>query len=244
MARPLPKYRQVADALAAEISAGRLRSGDQVPSERAIADAMRVSRMTARQALRHLAEQGIVRPQAGQGTFVGRLPIRQDLSVLTSFTEEMARRGRQARSLVVEAGRWRAEPDVARALGLRAGGEVWRIKRVRLMDDEPVAIETTAVVAALTPGLLEKGNWERASLYERLREDYGIRPASADQTLAAALADPSVAAPLGIAPGAAVLRLVRVTRDEEGRAFEHVRSVYRGDLFLMRVRLSLGGADT
>lgn len=237
-----PKYRRVADSLAAQIASGRLKAGDQIPSERVIAEEMGISRMTVRQALRHLAERGMVEARVGQGTFVGAPRLQQQLSTLTGFTEEMGKQGRSAASIVAEAAARAPDPETASALGLPANGTVWRISRVRLADGEPVAIETTEVAAAMTPGLLDRADFARASLYETLRTQYGLRPATAEQTLAAASADPSVAATLGIDLGAPVLRLTRLTRDAEGRAFEHVRSVYRGDAFVMKVRLDLGEA--
>ena len=131
-------------------------------------------------------------------------------------------------------------PEAALALGLTPGAEVWHISRIRLADGEPVALETTEVVAEGTPDLLRKADFGRMSLYAVLKEQFGLRPASAEQTLAAAAAEEGVAVPLGIAVGDPVLRLTRLTRDAAGRPFEHVRSTYRGDAFVMKVRLDLG----
>lgn len=235
-----PKYRQIADRLAADITAGRLKVGDQIPPERAIAEDLGISRMTVRMALRHLAERGMIEARVGQGTFVGAPVIQQQLSTLTGFTEEMERQGRRAGSIVTEASRRAPSPEAAQALEMAPGAEVWHITRIRLADGEPVAIETTEVAADATPGLLEKADFGRASLYAVLKDQFGLRPATAEQTLAAAAADPAVAVPLGIAVGAPLLRLTRLTRDAGGRPFEHVRSFYRGDAFVMKVRLELG----
>ena len=236
----LPKYRQIADRLASDIATGRLKVGDQIPPERTIAEDLGISRMTVRMALRHLAERGMIEARVGQGTFVGAPVIQQQLSTLTGFTEEMERQGRRAGSIVTEASLRAPSADAALALELPAGAEVWHISRIRLADGEPVALETTEVIAANTPGLLEKADFGRMSLYAVLQDQFGLRPATADQTLAAAAADSTVAVPLGIAVGSPVLRLTRLTRDTSGRPFEHVRSFYRGDAFVMKVRLELG----
>lgn len=240
MPAALPKYRRIADRLADGIASGRFKAGDQIPSERLIAEEYGISRMTARQALKHLAERGIVEARVGQGTFVGAPQIQQELSALTGFTEEMARQGRAAGSIVVEAVRRAPDPETAQALGLLSGAEVWRISRVRLADGEPVALETTELAVDMTPDLLERTDFTRTSLYSTLKERYGLRPVTAEQTLAAAAATSSVSVPLGIDVGAPVLRLTRLTRDASGRPFEYVRSFYRGDAFLMKVRLDLG----
>jgi GntR family transcriptional regulator len=180
----------------------------------------------------------MVEARVGQGTFVGAPRLQQQLSTLTGFTEEMEKQGRSASSSVEEAAARAADAETAQALELPAGAMVWRIARVRLADGEPVALETTEVVASMVPGLLERADFGRTSLCETLRCHYGLGPVVAEQTLAAASADASVALPLGIAVGAPVLSLARAA-DTEGRAFEHMRSVYRGDAFVMKVRLDL-----
>lgn len=242
MSEILPKYRLIADSIARDIATGRLKTGQQIPPERAIAEDFGSSRMTVRQALRHLADRGLVETRVGHGTFVGAPVIQQQLSTLTGFTEEIERQGRVASSIVVEASRQAPDSETAQRLGLRPRAEVWRIARVRLVDQEPVALETTEVAADLAPGLLDRADFARASLYATLRTHYGLTPATAEQTLAATSAEPSVALPLGVPKGAPVLRLTRLTRDTNGRAFEYVRSHYRGDAFEMKTTLSLGGA--
>lgn len=234
-----PKHRLAADALAGAIADGRLSTGDQLPPERVLAEEMGISRMTLRQAIRHLAERGVLEPRGGRGTFVRQPVIHQDLSALTGFTEEMARQGRRAGSVVVEAARRAPDPETAQALGLAPGAEVWRIARLRLADGEAVGLETTEVAADLAPDLLDRADLAGGSLYAALREHYGLRPALAEQTFAADAADAGSALSLGLARGAPVLRLTRLTRDAAGRPFERVRSVYRGDAFVMRVRLAL-----
>lgn len=238
----LPKYRRIADTFAAEIAAGRFKAGDQIPSERVIAEAFGASRMTVRHALRHLADRDIIETRVGQGTFVGTRSIQQQLSTLTGFTEDMERQGRRTESIVVEATKRAPEPETVQALQLTGGADVWRLSRVRLADGEAVALETTEVAADIAPDLLAQADFTHDSLYATLRTRYGVHPATGEQTLAAASAEPSVAVPLRISVGAPVLRLTRITRDANGRPFEHVRSFYRGDVFVMKARLNLGEA--
>jgi len=235
-----PKYLRIADSIAEQIVSGRLKTGDQIPPERTIAEEFASSRMTVRQALRHLSDRGLVKARVGQGTFVGTPVIQQQLSTLTGFTEEIESQGRAASSIVIEAARRTPDEEAVQRLGLKQPAEVWRICRVRLVDQEPVALETTELSADLTPGLLDRADFASASLYATLREHYGLVPATAEQTLAATSADHSVALPLRIQTGAPVLRLSRLTRDIGGRAFEFVRSHYRGDAFEMKATLTLG----
>ena len=236
---PQARYRQIASELEADILSGRLKVGDQIPSERMMAARMGISRMTARKALEQLAGRGMLETRVGHGTFVGAPTIQQELTALSGFTEEMQRQGRETSSIVVEAEQVAASEDAARALGLKRRDEVYRLSRLRLADGTPVAFECAEIDAARTPHLFQNADFATQSLYHNLQRHYGIVPATADQTLEAALADASTALRLEIRPGAPVLRQTRLTRDTENRPFEFVRSTYRGDAFQMKVRLTV-----
>lgn len=233
------RYRQIASALEADIMSGRLKVGEQIPSERSMAEQMGISRMTARKALQQLATRGMLETRVGQGTFVGAPLIQQELSALSGFSEEMERQGRKTSSIVVEAKRSTPTSEAASALLLRPQAEVYRLTRVRLADGTPVAFERTEIDAARAPNLLSKANFATASLYSSLKHHYGITPAIAEQTLEAALADHSMALTLDIDPGAAVLLQTRLTRDTANQPFEFVSSTYRGDAFVMKVQLTV-----
>lgn len=234
-----PLYLQIATRLKDDIQSGRLKAGEKIASERTLADDMGVSRMTARQALRHLVNTGLLEARIGQGTFVGSNVIDQKLHSLTGFTEEMSSRGRQTSSIVVLSETRRADPQCAAALKLPQNAFVQRLVRVRLVDGAPVARETTDIRADRTPGLLDLADFGSQSLYEMLRSHFGLLPTSAEQTLAASVASSEIARSLGLTEGAAVLKLTRLTFDQHGQPLEYVRSVYRGDAFVMKVDLML-----
>jgi GntR family transcriptional regulator len=237
-----PLYLRIAGDLESEIASGLLRAGEKVSSERVLSERFGVSRMTARQALRHLGSKGLVETRTGQGTFVGSRQIEQRLETLSGFTEEMARQGRHASSVLVASGTVAADDECARALSIPASGKVHRLTRIRFVDGDPVALETTAVLAGRTPGLLDLSDFQTSSLYDTLKTRYAIVPTRAEQTLMAGVADATIARTLRMPHGAAVLSLTRLTRDQDGNAFEYVKSSYRGDFFVMKVNLSLGAA--
>lgn len=232
-------YLRIAGSIEADIAEGRLAVGDKLASERTLADLLGVSRMTARQALRYLHARGLIESKVGQGTFVRRQVIEQRLRTLTGFTEDMARRGATSSSVVMLSETRVADAISAAALKLSAGALVHRLVRVRLADGLPVALETTDVRADVTLGLLDLADFSRESLYHILSENFSIHPASAEQTLAASVADSSIARSLDIQVGAPVLKLTRLTFDTGGQAFEYVRSLYRGDSFVMKVGLTI-----
>ncbi|MDX3924282.1 MAG: GntR family transcriptional regulator [Shinella sp.] len=235
-----PLYLRIAERLAGDIQSGRLKVGEKIASERVLAGELGVSRMTARQAVQHLTSRGLLEARVGQGTFVTHAVIEQKLSTLTGFTEEMARQGHKSSSIVVLQETRKADNLAAEALKLPVNGLVHRLVRVRLVDGEPVAIETTDVSAALAPGLIDLADFGRESLYHILRENFGIAPTTGEQTMMAATADARTAGSLAIEEGSPVLKLTRLTFDSRQRPFEFVRSFYRGDSFVMKVDLNLG----
>lgn len=234
-----PIYLRIADAFAQRIAAGSLKVGERLPSERRIAGDLGASRMTARQALKHLEQRGLVETRTGLGAFVAERRIEQQLTTLTGFSEDMRRVGRLASSIVLHADIVPADREAAEALGLRPGSAVHRLVRLRLADAEAVALERTELPATLAPGLLGRADYARDSLYRVLRDVYGIVPTEAEQTLCAGHPDAAAATALGIPRSSAILRLTRRTVDAAGRPIEYVRSAYRGDCFVMRARLTL-----
>jgi GntR family transcriptional regulator len=235
-----PRYLAIAQEIEAEIRAGRLAPGHRLASERDLAAERQISRMTARQALQHLTKRGLLTAQVGRGTFVAAGAIQQELATLSGFSEEMGRQGRSSASIVIEATTHAPDPETAVALSLGQSARVHRLTRVRLVDGAPVAVETSEIDAARTPGFLDGADFSRQSSYALLRARYGIAPTTAEQTLQAAACDRETAHRLTLKEGAPILRLTRLTFDADGTAFEYVRSLYRGDAFTMKVRLTVG----
>ncbi len=228
-----PKYRVLRDAIV-EIIRG-LPAGSPVPTERELCERFGVSRATVRQALDCLeTEQRIYRHQ-GKGTFVARPKIDQTLE-LSSHTETIYARGMEPASRLIGITRAPAEPDVAAMLGLSEGDDVFQIERVRLGDDEPLAVELLFLDARRFDDIAAVIG-ESRSLYQLLRARYGVELASADETIEAVAAPDREADLLGIASGVPALLLSRQSFDCEDRPVEFVRSIYRADRFRFRARL-------
>jgi GntR family transcriptional regulator len=234
MSRPAaykPLYEQIKDYILLNIQSGAFEPDTRIPSERELSEQFNVSRMTVTKALADLTHAGILYARVGLGTFVSARPIDQQLEALTSFTEDMSQRGQRASSRVLIARQGKAGEDDARHLRLLAGMPVVTLQRVRLADNEPIALETCTLNAALCPRLLEHHDFARESLYGVLRGEYGILMRYAEQTLEARAATEVEARALEISPGSPVLGIVRVTYSEDDYPVELVRSAYRGDRY-------------
>ena len=125
-----------------------------------------------------------------------------------------------------------ASDDSARILDVLPGTNLLALQRVRMADDEPMAVETSTLIASLCPGLLERYDFARESLYNVLRRDYGLVLAYAEQTIEARQATREEADALHIPTGSPVLYMTRVTYSEREKPIEYVRSTYRSTLHI------------
>jgi GntR family transcriptional regulator len=227
---PVPMYYQIMNLLREKIAEGEYPVDSTLPPERELVETYKVSRMTVRQAISELVNEGILVRRKGIGTFVAPPKIEQALSGLTSFTEDMAQRGMKAGSRVLSFKETMPDATLRKTLGLNADEPIFECVRLRLADDEPMALETTALLAAICPDLTRE-DLENQSLYKVLEERCGVRLEYATQSLEPILASPHEAALLHVQPGVPLLVMHRVTYDQDGRAFEHVKSFYRGDRY-------------
>ena len=223
-------YYQIMNLLREKIEEGEYPVESALPPERELVETYQVSRMTVRQAISELVNEGILVRRKGVGTFVAPPKIEQALSGLTSFTEDMAQRGMKAGSRVLSFKETRPDAAIRKTLSLEADDAVFECVRLRLADEEPMALETTTLVSSYCPGL-SRDDLENQSLYKVLDERWNVRLEYATQSLEPVLAPPHEAALLHVQPGAPLLVMHRVTYGQDGHAFEHVKSYYRGDRY-------------
>jgi GntR family transcriptional regulator len=227
---PIPLYYQIRSRLLEMIENGQLQPGDRVPSERELTETYGVSRMTARQAVSELENQGFLVRIQGKGTFVGAPKLDQPLAGLTSFSEDMRRRGLAPGALVLAAEQIPAGRRVGQILGRSETTPIFRLERLRLADDQPMAVETAFIPVDLCPDLLGE-QFEHESLYKVLRDRFGLHLVKATQRLEAVAADSYEAELLRVHEGTPLLLLERVSRDANDNPVEFVRSLYRGDRY-------------
>jgi GntR family transcriptional regulator len=234
---PRPLYEQIKEYLLGQIQAGTYRPGDRIPSERELAQKLGVSRLTVHQAVKDLQQGGVLVAYVGKGTFVSPQTLQQQLEALTSFTEEMRSRGHSPSSRVLSTHQEAAPDDIARMLQLRPGTQLHVLRRLRLADGQPMALETSYIVAALCPGLLEKFDFAIESLYRVMRQEYGLQLGTAEQTIESRGALREEAEALDIRLHTPLLFMTRVLYAEDGTPLEYVRSAYRGDRYKFHVVL-------
>jgi GntR family transcriptional regulator len=209
--------------------------GDALESDAELTALFNVSRMTVRQAAQRLVDQGLIYRVPGVGTFVAEPRVQRDIGRLRSFTEEMARRGAVAGSRVLVAELRAGATDELATLQLAPGSKVTHVRRLRLADDKPVAIENvvlpTSCSAVLTADL------EHGSLHDALRA-LGEIPTSASGTLVAVNAGAEDEELLGVEPRTALLVEQRLILNQSGRPLETTQTRYAGDEFVFHVSLA------
>ena len=240
-ARFVPRYYEIEQALRTRIA--DLKPDDPLPSDAMLCEEFSVSRMTARNAVQRLAQEGIVYRVPGRGTFVAEPPVHRQAGNLLSFTEEMRRRGRIPSSRVLDRDVREPRPAEASRLQLQPGTLVIAVRRLRVADDEPMAIEEAIFPAALAT-LLQNADLEQRSLHDTLVEG-GHVPTMGRARLGAEAASSDDAALLGVPVGAPLLVEKRVIHDQDGRPLELCESRYAGDRYGLDVQfdVELPGRD-
>jgi GntR family transcriptional regulator len=214
----------------------QLQVGQAIPSERRLSSELGISRLTVRAALDDLVRDGYLERRHGAGTFVSEPKIAQQLT-LTSFSEDMRRRGMVAGSRTIELREIHAGATIGRALNISPEARVMLIRRLRLADGEPMALETLHVPAALVPGLTQEV-LENSSFYDLLEREYGIVIANGTQSIEPTVTNEEESELLGVPLHSPAFLFERTSRSEDGATVEFVRSLYRGDRYRLVAELS------
>jgi len=238
-ASAVPLYFQIQRRLLERIAASELAEGDLLESEEELSRRYRVSRMTARHALTALKDQGYAVSQKGRGTFVSRPKLEKNILHLLGFSEEMKQRGFRPSSRLLEQAAIAADDGLAARLQVAAGDSLLRLLRVRLANDVPMAIETSHVPLARYPGL-DRFDFGKRSLYQVLRDRYGMHVAWADEVLEAFPASREQAGLLLVPPRSSLLAITRTIMQADGTPIESAQTLYRGDRYRAVLRVPAG----
>jgi len=235
-----PSHARISAWLLARVSARKLQPDDKLPPEEELAAALGVSRMTLRQALGSLEQQGWIERRRGRsgGNFIREPQVEVDLTGLRGFTEQMRRVNVRAGSRIVGARVMTPAPEVTEALELRRDADVFEIVRVRSARREPLALEETYLPVELFPGLLDRSL--TGSIYGLMRTHYDLAPHHAQEWLEPEISSAEHAALLGIEPGTALMLVTRKASTAAGVVVEYARDRYRSDRTRLSLRTGLG----
>jgi len=229
---PDPLWVQAVDALREQIASGMLQAGSRLPPERELCQRLGISRVTLRKALTALVDDGLVHSSHGRGWYVAGDARNEWPNSLESFTETAERMGLVASSRVLTASAATATIDDAELLLIAPGTPVFRLERVRMLDEVPIAVDTAIIPLALVPGIASI-DFHTGSLYRVLAEA-GLDLADAETTIEARQATPYLAEQLGVALGDPTLQMHQLVRTRGERPVLASTIQYAGDRYRLR----------
>lgn len=229
---PISYYQQLYTILRKEIDRGTWKPGERMPSEAELITAYGVSRITVRQAFDLLVDDGLIYRRRGSGTFIAKTPVEFGRNHFVSFAEDMHRRGLKPETRVVAARLEPASREIAARLNIETGCELAVLHRLRLANGKPMSVERAHLVHRFCPGILD-GDYADSSLYEALRDRFGIRLARASEVIKAVAADKALAEVLTVPAKSPLVYIERVAFRQAGIPFEYLQCYYRGDRYAL-----------
>ena len=226
-----PRYREIEQALRKRLT--RMAPGDALPSDAELCEEFGVSRMTARNAVHRLAQEGLVLRVPGRGTFVGNSPTHRRANSLLSFSNEMRRRGRVPSSQLLTRAVRTPSREEADRLQLKDGEKMVLLKRIRLADGRPIAVELCRLHGRAATAVM-KANLEKESLHAVLVRS-GFLPTRGRATLWAESAGADDSRWLQMNRGEPMLVERRIILDQRGRPLEYTESRYPADRYALDV---------
>lgn len=230
---PIPVYFQLKNIISDKIKAGEFPEGGLIPSERDLGENLGISRMTVRQALSQLVSEGVLYREKGKGTYVSKSKIVQ--RNIMSFSDTVRNKGLTPSTNVLHFEKISDRTDIKEILGLQENESLYNIKRLRLANDLPIAIEEVFIPERYCPQL-EKHDL-KSSLYKLLKEEYSLVINYMDNSIEAARATKKERKLLGLEDSIPVLHISSVSHNDAGMKLFYEKDVYRSDEYNYNVRI-------
>ncbi len=230
----VPFYEQISEHIRTLIRAGHLVAGQSYYSEGEIARSLGISKMPVRQAFQKLRAEGLLIIARGKRPVIGTGRVSWNFQELRGFSEEMRRRGLVPSAKLLGCEMLEPEAEVAEALRLAPKESVYRLKRLRFVNAEPVAVVTSYLPAKIFPGI-DRQDLENQSLYDVVENTYKRKLQRAEEVIGATKAGEKDAHLLQTEPHSALLIIRETTYDEEDVAIEYSVSLLRGDRYTASV---------
>lgn len=227
---PMPLFQQVKETIRGRILDGSFAPHSKLPSERELTESFKVSRITIRQALSELQQEGLIFKINGKGTFVSKPKASFDVSKLRGFGESAASIGQEFFSRMIAISTEAATPRLMQKLKVNGETPVTRIQRIRYLNREPLAFDITHAAGSLGQKLAT-ADLEKRDILEILENDCSVSIESAEVNLEALLADEKLSGHLAIECGSPILHIERCILDRQKQPILYENLYYRGDNF-------------
>ena len=232
---PIPLYFQLKQLLEARIASGEFQPGDMLPTEEQLQEKYQLSRITVRQALKEMTYEGKVSRHRGRGTIVSQPKLSHSPEPLLSLTDALLQQGIQPSWRVLEV-KWVPAPEkIAQRLDLAPGTSVYRLKRLRLANEEAIGYHIAYAAPAMV-GAIDEARLDSGGSLDYLRGSTALDGSYANRTLEAIAATAEVAQLLEIDEGTPLLLIRRQVFSQTGKPLEDLRAMYRGDRLQYHIR--------
>ena len=230
---PIPAYFQLMNSLKQKISEGEFPVGGAIPSERELADTLNISRMTVRQALSQLVQEGVLKREKGRGTFVSAPKIEQDN--IMSFSDAVRMRGITPITKLLHLSKDAASAQLCSLLDLKENEMVYHVKRLRIAGETPVGIEQNFIPEKFCPRLEQYDL--TASLYNIFKTEYGFSIRHVDHVIEAGKPSKDERELLHVTPSASILKVNCLNFTDGNFKLFYEESIYRSDEYQYKLRV-------
>jgi GntR family transcriptional regulator len=233
-----PLYQQIKALMMSSLQRAEWGPGEAIPSEIELAARFKVSQGTVRKAIDELAAENLLVRRQGKGTFVA---THAEERVQFRFLRLMPDDGEPAQMTrqLIDCTRQRAPAAIARALHLRAGDPVIRVRRVLASKGTPIVLDDIWLPAHLFKGLTaQRLAGHRGPMYGLFEAEFGVRMIRAEERIRAVAAASGAAALLAVAPGAPLLSVERLSLTYGDKPVELRRGLYTTTSHYYRNELS------
>lgn len=224
----LPLYYQLKEILKEEVDVGKYKPGERIPSENEFSSMLGISRNTSKQAIADLVSEGILFRIQGKGTFVAEKKKFSGVMESYSFSEELKNGSSRLTTRVIFAEEIFESKETLQYLKLKESSELFRIQRLRLLNDVPVALQTSYIPKFFCPDLL-KYDLSTNSMFDLLKENFNIGFSSFTESLSCVKADQYESGLLKVKKGSPLFFLTRKTYTKNDEIIEVARSFMPGD---------------
>lgn len=224
-------YKEVKEDLNQKINEGVYKSGDRIPSERALSESYGVSRMTIRQALTELSNEGFLIRETGRGTFVSVPNLYQEN--LKSFTQTLIDRHMTPSTKVIEVSKVLHLRHISQMLEIHPDEPYYKIKRLRCGDEVPIALETVYIPVVYVQDIDQYDL--TASLYDILASHYDYELVRIASEIEATLSNRGISELMAIKKQSALLKVAGITYCQNEKKLFYEESYYKSDLYKYHV---------
>ncbi len=233
-----PVYLQIKDSIKHAIHVKPFAPDEKIPSVRQLCQQTGASRMTVLRAVHELVSEGELYTVSGKGTFVARPPqMETNIQKTWGFSDTFLSQGHQPSSQLLSLSTIPADKQIAPALKIKTGEDIYRLERVRFLDLYPMGVEVSCLPCKKFPRL-EQFEWNTHSLYQVLRDHYHTSLAGGEQYVEAGGAAETIAHSLRIPKNTPILILKRTTISTTGEPVEFVCAYYRSDHVRLKLHLT------